>query len=412
MMEAGMQRNRIYSISELNEYLRDLLENDRLLQNIWLRGEISDFKYYQKSGHMYFTLKDEEASISCVMFKGRARGLDFVPDNGMKVLARGYVSVFEKYGRYQFYVEEMEPDGLGRLFLQLTQLKEKLEKEGLFDPSRKRPLPAVVNRLGVVTSADGAALRDIVRVVRQRHPGCDIILAPASVQGAEAPAEIVAGIEALNHWGGVQVIIVGRGGGSFEDLWAFNTEEVVRAIASSLIPVISAVGHEVDFSLSDLAADVRAATPTQAAQLAVPDIAAVTRGLKELTEAMCRSMERKCNMKWAELDYLRERRIFREPLYLVESRKRDINQLLDKIRYRMESQFTAKENQLRQAGGRLEALSPLKVLERGFAVVRSEDGQIVKDAAQVQVGDTLSVVLNKGELLVKVGEKRVKEWRT
>lgn len=411
-MEAGMQRNRIYSISELNEYLRDLLENDRLLQNIWLRGEISDFKYYQKSGHMYFTLKDEEASISCVMFKGRARGLDFVPDNGMKVLARGYVSVFEKYGRYQFYVEEMEPDGLGRLFLQLTQLKEKLEKEGLFDPSRKRPLPAVVNRLGVVTSADGAALRDIVRVVRQRHPGCDIILAPASVQGAEAPAEIVAGIEALNHWGGVQVIIVGRGGGSFEDLWAFNTEEVVRAIASSLIPVISAVGHEVDFSLSDLAADVRAATPTQAAQLAVPDIAAVTRGLKELTEAMCRSMERKCNMKWAELDYLRERRIFREPLYLVESRKRDINQLLDKIRYRMESQFTAKENQLRQAGGRLEALSPLKVLERGFAVVRSEDGQIVKDAAQVQVGDTLSVVLNKGELLVKVGEKRVKEWRT
>lgn len=412
MMEAGMQRNRIYSISELNEYLRDLLENDRLLQNIWLRGEISDFKYYQKSGHMYFTLKDEEASISCVMFKGRARGLDFVPDNGMKVLARGYVSVFEKYGRYQFYVEEMEPDGLGRLFLQLTQLKEKLEKEGLFDPSRKRPLPAVVNRLGVVTSADGAALRDIVRVVRQRHPGCDIILAPASVQGAEAPAEIVAGIEALNHWGGVQVIIVGRGGGSFEDLWAFNTEEVVRAIASSLIPVISAVGHEVDFSLSDLAADVRAATPTQAAQLAVPDIAAVTRGLKELAEAMCRSMERKCNMKWAELDYLRERRIFREPLYLVESRKRDINQLLDKIRYRMESQFTAKENQLRQAGGRLEALSPLKVLERGFAVVRSEDGQIVKDAAQVQVGDTLSVVLNKGELLVKVGEKRVKEWRT
>ena len=224
----------------------------------------------------------------------------------MKVIARGYISVFEKYGRYQYYVEEMEPDGLGRLFLSLTQLKERLEKEGLFDQGRKRPIPRFVNCLGVVTSGDGAALRDIIRVVRQRHPGCHIVVAPAAVQGPEAPDEIARSLEALNRWGKPEVIIVGRGGGSLEDLWAFNTEKVVRAIAQSRIPVISAVGHEIDFSLADFAADVRAATPTQAGQMAVPDMLAYQEQLITTGLRLRRIMERYCSQKWAQLDYLRE----------------------------------------------------------------------------------------------------------
>jgi exodeoxyribonuclease VII large subunit len=261
MNNENSMRNRILSVSQITAYVRSVLENEPLLQNVWVRGEISDFKYYQKSGHMYFNLKDEEASITCVMFKSKTRGMDFLPDNGLKVIARGYISLFEKYGRYQYYVEEMEPDGLGRLHLALSQLKERLDKEGLFDARGKRPLPAYVKCLGIVTSIDGAALRDIVRIVRLRHPGCDIVVAASSVQGSEAPAELCRAIEAMNDWGVPDVLIVGRGGGSLEDLWAFNTEEVVRAIAASRIPVVSAVGHEIDFSLADLAADKKNVLP-------------------------------------------------------------------------------------------------------------------------------------------------------
>lgn len=409
MISGTDPKNRILTVTQLTSHVRTVLENDRVLQNVWVRGEISDFKYYQKSGHMYFTLKDEEASVNCVMFKGKARNIDFVPESGLKIIARGYISIFEKYGRYQYYVEEMEPDGLGRLYLLLNQLKEKLDKEGLFDSSRKRPLPRMVSCLGVVTSTDGAALRDIVRVVRQRHPGCDIVVAGSSVQGSEAPREIAQAIRALNEWGQPQVLIVGRGGGSLEDLWAFNTEEVVRAIAASKIPVISAVGHEVDFSLADMAADVRAATPTQAGQIAVPDMAQVQDQLLQMTFSMKRCVERTYNLKWAELDYMKERRIWRKPFFTdgyQKELKMTGQDLLNTMRIMLQNQTQG----LNRSGTALDALSPLKVLERGYAIARKQNGEVLRDIDQAEPNDTLDLTLKNGELKVSVLEKRAGEW--
>lgn len=410
MKDNQLERNRILSVFELTSHIRTVMENDRLLQNVWVRGEISDFKYYQKSGHMYFSLKDEQSSINCVMFRGKARTMDFMPENGMKVVARGYISVFEKYGRYQYYVEEMEPDGLGRLFMSLNQLRERLEKEGLFDPGRKRPIPTYVNRLGIVTSADGAAVRDIIRIVKHRHPRCEILLAPAAVQGLEAASEIAAAIRALNEWNRSEVIIVGRGGGSFEDLWAFNTEEVVRAIAESKIPVISAVGHEVDFSLADLAADARAATPTQAGQMATPDMEAVVLQLYDLGISMRRSVECRYNLKWAELDYVRERKIWRQPQILTERARRELGFTMRQVEERASRLLTGKQNDLHRCGAALDALSPLKVLDRGYTIARKASGEVVKTLEQLEKGDQLELAVRNGEVAVKVLEKRVKEW--
>ncbi|MGE5398340.1 MAG: exodeoxyribonuclease VII large subunit [Chitinophagales bacterium] len=402
---------RILSIGQLTAYLCSILENDLLMQNAWIRGEVADFKYHQKSGHMYFTLKDDTASISCVMFRSKARAIGFVPENGMKVIARGYVSVFERYGRYQFYAEDMEPDGLGRLYMMLNQLKERLEKEGLFDSRRKRPLPHFVNCLGVVTSADGAALRDIVRVVRQRHPGCEIVLRAANVQGKEAAGEIIRAIKELNEWGKPEVIIVGRGGGSLEDLWAFNIEEVVRAVSASRIPIISAVGHEVDISLCDLAADARAATPTQAAQMAVPDMAKVSQELMELGRVFKRGAERRLNLKWAELDYLRERKVWKNPKILLERRQRDLDYMMRDIQNCMKVGLGTREQMLNTAAAGLEALSPLKVLKRGYSITTSETGEVVKNAADIKEGEILGVILQDGKLKVKVMEKGEAEWK-
>ncbi|MGE5423582.1 MAG: exodeoxyribonuclease VII large subunit [Ignavibacteriales bacterium] len=410
MFNGTETKNRILTVTQLTSHIRNVLENDRTLQNVWVRGEISDFKFYQKSGHMYFTLKDEEASVNSVMFKGKARNIDFMPESGMKVMARGYISIFEKYGRYQYYVEEMEPDGLGRLYLLFTQLKEKLGQEGLFDADRKRPLPRMVSCLGIVTSTDGAALRDIVRVVRQRHPSCNIVVAGSSVQGSEAPREIARAIKALNEWGRPEVMIVGRGGGSLEDLWAFNTEEVVRAIASSKIPVISAVGHEVDYSLADMAADLRAATPTQAGQLAVPDMHQVQEQLLQMTLSMKRCVERTYNMKWAELDYMRERRIWRKPI-ITDSFHQELRQSGRDLLNSMKNVLQTKDKGLHRSGSALEALSPLKVLDRGYAIARKENGEILRDIDQVGLSETLDLTLKNGEAKVKVLEKRVGEWQ-
>ncbi len=402
--------NRILSVAQLTSHVRSVLEGDRLLQNVWIRGEISDFRYYQKSGHMYFNLKDQEASVNCVMFRTRVKNLNFKPSDGLKVIARGYISIFEKYGRYQYYVEEMETEGLGRLFLSLNQLKERLKKEGLFDDRHKRPIPSFVNCLGVVTSGDGAVLRDIVRVVRHRHPGCHIVLAPATVQGTEAPGEISRAIEALNQWRLAEVIIVGRGGGSLEDLWAFNTEQVVRAIFESRIPVISAVGHEVDFSLADFAADVRAATPTQAGQMAVPNMPAYQEQLLTAKSRLMRAMERYYNQKWAQLDYLKERRIWKRPHILFENQRRDLQHQVQGMCNQMQNNLKNRELMLKRSAVTLNALSPLKVLERGYAIARKEDGEVVRVLEQVNPGSLLNVILRDGELKVKVQDKRTGEW--
>ncbi|MGE5391884.1 MAG: exodeoxyribonuclease VII large subunit [Deltaproteobacteria bacterium] len=398
------------SVSELNNYIGGLLEGDLFLRKFWLKGEISGFKLYQQSGHMYFNLKDADSSISCVMFKSRARLLEFKPEDGMEVLLRGSVSVFARQGKYQLYAEEMLPFGAGGLYLQLEKIKAKLQALGYFDLERKQPLPKVVNRLGVVTSQDGAALRDILKVVRQRHARVDVILVHSSVQGAEAPQELARGIELLNMHNYVDLIIVGRGGGSLEDLMAFNSEEVVRAIFESHIPIISAIGHEVDYTLSDLAADIRAATPTQAAQMAVPDVEAINNALQIYQQRMQRAVEKKLNYNSERLDRIMMRKIWIQPGIMIEDRFNQLTLLQRDLQQVMIKGMQIRVQRLALAATALDKLSPLKVLGRGYAIA-SKDGVVIHDHNQVVPGDLVDVTLHEGRLKVRVESKEGITWK-
>ncbi|MGE5449921.1 MAG: exodeoxyribonuclease VII large subunit, partial [Methanomassiliicoccales archaeon] len=316
------------SVSELALIIKDNLESDLRLINLWVKGEIADFKLHRASGHCYFTLKDEYALLPAVMFRKKAQTMDFQPEDGLTVLARGSIGVYEKSGRYQLYIEEMEPYGLGQLALQLEQLKKRLETEGLFRVDRKRTLPVMPQVVGLVTSRDGAAVKDILRVVYTRYPGIEVWLAPVLVQGLEAPASIARGIADLSNCPEVDVIIVGRGGGSFQDLMAFNSEEVVRAVAASRVPVISAVGHEVDTTLCDLAADVRAATPTQAGVLVVPELSRLQTDLRQLSQRMCKAIDEYEAKKQIELDALSANRMLAEPDNVLLPRQEQLQRIL------------------------------------------------------------------------------------
>ncbi|HOQ09082.1 MAG TPA: exodeoxyribonuclease VII large subunit [Syntrophomonadaceae bacterium] len=402
--------NPYLTVSELNQYIADLLDGDIFLRDFWLKGEISGFKLYQQSGHLYFTLKDADSSISAVMFRSRARRLEFKPENGMEVLVRGSVSVFAPQGRYQLYVEEMEPYGVGGVYLFLEQLKEKLQQKGYFDVEKKKPLPAYARRIGVVTSQDGAALRDILRVLRQRHRGVDVVLVHSAVQGAEAPEQIARGIKLLNLYGQVDLIIVGRGGGSFEDLMPFNSEEVVRAIYESELPVISAVGHEVDWTLADLAADVRAATPTQAAQLAVADLEHLSQECNQLQQRLIRIMQRRLQQESEILDRLMMNRAWQKPRQMVQQYQQYCQELRVQMQKAMENRVNQSRQRLAMAVSGLERLSPLKVMQRGYAVVHNQAG-IIKSVENVQPGDCLSITLLDGELCTQVKQKeKVIRW--
>lgn len=402
--------NPYLTVSELNQYIADLLDGDIFLRDFWLKGEISGFKLYQQSGHLYFTLKDADSSISAVMFRSRARRLEFKPENGMEVLVRGSVSVFAPQGRYQLYVEEMEPYGVGGVYLFLEQLKEKLQQNGYFDVEKKKPLPAYARRIGVVTSQDGAALRDILRVLRQRHRGVDVVLVHSAVQGAEAPEQIARGIKLLNLYGQVDLIIVGRGGGSFEDLMPFNSEEVVRAIYESELPVISAVGHEVDWTLADLAADVRAATPTQAAQLAVADLEHLSQECNQLQQRLIRIMQRRLQQESEILDRLMMNRAWQKPRQMVQQYQQYCQELRVQMQKAMENRVNQSRQRLAMAVSGLERLSPLKVMQRGYAVVHNQAG-IIKSVENVQPGDCLSITLLDGELCTQVKQKeKVIRW--
>lgn len=398
------------SVSELNSYIGGLLEGDLFLRSFWLKGEISGFKLYQQSGHIYFTLKDADSAISCVMFKSRARLLDFKPEDGMEVLVRGSVSVFARQGKYQLYAEEMLPFGAGGIYLQLEKTKAKLQALGYFSPEHKQPLPRVVNRLGIVTSQDGAALRDILKVVRERHARVDVVLVHSSVQGAEAPLEIARGIQLLNRQGYADLIIVGRGGGSMEDLMAFNSEEVVKAIYESHIPIISAVGHEVDFTLSDLAADLRAATPTQAAQMAVPDAEAIEIALQGYQQRMQRAVQKKLNYGSEMLDRIMMRRIWSQPGILIAARQKQVEVLEKGLQQVMLRGLQTREQKLALAVTALDKLSPLKVLSRGYAIAR-RDGAVLHNEDQVEMGDILDLILHQGSLKVRVESKEGTPWK-
>lgn len=402
--------NPYVTVSEINQHIADLLEKQGSLRDFWLKGEISGFKHYQQSGHLYFTLKDEQSSISAVMFRSRARTLDFQPANGMEVLVRGSVSVFTPQGRYQLYAEEMQPFGLGGVYLFLEQLKEKLNQKGYFDPQIKKPLPAFPQRIGIVTSQDGAALRDMLRIIHQRHRGAEVILVHSAVQGNEAPRQLAQGIELLNRHGKADVIIIGRGGGSFEDLMPFNSEEVVQAIFESAIPVISAVGHEVDFTLSDLAADLRAATPTQAAQLAVADVLQLRRECLALSQRMDRLMQRRLQQESEILDRLMMNRAWKRASSLVGDRQQTTGELGQRLQRSLRDRMNGYNNRLGASVSGLDRLSPLKVMQRGYAVISSDTGTIrsVEDAAP---GDVLKIDLIDGEIRAVVQEKeKVSRW--
>lgn len=392
------------TVTVLNEYITALLDQDPMLQGIWVKGEISGFRLYQQSGHMYFTLKDGDSVISCVMFRSRAQGLSFMPEDGMEVLLFGSVSVFSKQGKYQLYAEAMQPFGAGAIFQYLEKLKKQLAARGYFALENKKPIPAAARRIGIVTSQDGAALRDILKVLKERQPAVEVMIAHSSVQGPDAPRELAAGLALLNEYAELDLIIIGRGGGSLEDLMAFNSEEIVQAIYESTIPIISAVGHEVDVSLADLAADLRAATPTQAAQMAVPDWRIQQRELENLNRKLIRSMERRIAERSETLDHLMMRRIWRDPQHILEKRNNALLERSQRLQQAIQQVMTGRKHRLAMAAAGLDKLSPLKVMARGYAIL-SLDKQVVKSIETLQVGEVLQARLQDGRLDLEIKAK-------
>lgn len=369
-----------FAVSEVNQYLKQLLESQSELHHIPVLGEISNFKRYG-SGHCYFTLKDEKSALKCVMFKSSAAHLSFNPQNGEKVVALGSISVYERDGVYQLYVNAMRRQGVGDLMQAYEALKEKLTKEGLFDESRKKPLPRLPRAIGIITSPSGAAVHDIITVSRRRNKGVKLILYPVSVQGEEAAGEIVHAIDFFHRHHLADLLIVGRGGGSIEDLWAFNEEPVVRAIAASEIPIISAVGHETDFTLSDFAADARAATPSQAAEIAVIDVAAYRNGIAFYWDKAAKLLEKKIH----------------EDAQLADSLQQELVQA-------MEAELDAKKHSLSLMAAKLSALSPLTVLSRGYTITTTAGHRAVQCVSDVSAGDTIRTTVTDGTISSVVSE--------
>ena len=384
------------TVSELNARIKGLIESDPVLGSVCVRGELSNYKVYP-SGHHYFTLKDAESSLRCVMFRFAASKLRFRPESGMGVTVWGRVSVYPRDGAYQLYCEDIMPEGAGDLQVAFEQLREKLQREGLVDPAHKKPIPRYPERIAVITSSAGAAVHDIIRVLRKRWPVAKVILLPVRVQGVEAPPEIVGAIRYANRYKVADVIITGRGGGSIEDLWAFNDERVARAIYESELPVISAVGHEPDVTIADYVADLRAATPSNAAELAAPDMSELREAIMSARARLDQAVDRGIRERRKRLEELGSRRVMRSPTGFIDQRRLE----LDSIRLRLDSAASARLNREKQRfsslAAKLDALSPLKVLGRGYAIALDAGGRAVKDAGQLTAGDRLSLRLSKGE---------------
>ncbi len=402
--------NEPISVTALNQYVKSLLDRDRLLAQVYVCGEISNYKRYP-SGHHYFSLKDAESSIRCVLFRREASSLRFQPENGMKVVVSGRVSVYPRDGAYQLYCARMTPDGVGELALAFEQLKNKLHREGLFDPARKQPLPAFPGRIALVTSPAGAAVRDMIRILGARWPMTRILVVPVRVQGEEAPAEIAAALDLVNSLKLADLIITGRGGGSMEDLWAFNEEVVARAIFRSAIPVISAVGHEPDITISDYVADRRASTPSNAAELAVPDQEEMQLTLDHLYRRMDKAMEGKLRQRRDALARLGSSPFLRSPLHSLERKRL----ALDLYRQRLVSAMDRRTGSYREQMGRLaaslDALSPFRVMGRGYAIPCTEDGSVLRSIRQVKVGDLLDIRVSDGTVICRTEGKEKHQWQ-
>nr|BAL59124.1 exodeoxyribonuclease VII large subunit [Candidatus Acetothermum autotrophicum] len=396
----------IFTVSQINRVVHDLLETG--LPALWLEGEISNFTHH-RNGHMYFTLKDESAEIAAVMFADRNISLQFTPADGQKVIAFGQITLYERKGRYQINIEEMRPAGIGKLQLELEKLKERLHAEGLFDARFKQPIAKFPERIGIVTSPEGAALRDILKILRERYPVVEVLLFPARVQGEGASAEIAEAIRSANRYAlkieKIDTLIVTRGGGSLEDLWAFNEEPVARAIFESVIPIISAVGHEVDITIADLVADVRAPTPTAAAQIAVPDrreLLEFAHSAQTRLQQLIVSLIDGYRMR---LEVLQRSRGLHRPLQLLREHQQSLDHASELLVRTMRERLARQQERWRSLVSRLESVNPASVLRRGFSVVESEAGQIVRSAEQVQVGERVKITLHQGKLLSRVEAK-------
>jgi exodeoxyribonuclease VII large subunit len=392
---------RVISVSELNEYVKMLIDNDEILAHVTVRGEISNFTNH-RTGHFYLTLKDEGSLIKAVMFRSFASKRKFLPENGMKVIVRGRVSAFVRDGQYQIYIEGMEPDGVGALYIAYEQLKRKLTAEGLFDRSKKKPIPKIPTRIGIITSPTGAAVRDIINILGRRFPLCRPVLYPSLVQGDGAPANIIAGIDYFNETKSADVLIVGRGGGSIEDLWAFNDEALCRRVAASEIPIISAVGHETDFTLCDFAASVRAPTPSAAAELAVPESAELARKIGNVQTRMELLCTQKIKLSRERLARLASSRSLTSPMNLIDDKRMALGVTEEKLYSRMEKIIERKKAMLGASAAKLDALNPLAVVARGYSAVFADDGGLIKSVEQTKVGQTVSFMLTDGKISAEV----------
>ena len=395
----------VLTITQLNEYIRGKMDADTLLNQVAVSGEISNYKMYP-SGHHYFTLKDEGGALKCVMFKGNAVRLRFRPENGMKVIAMGKVSVYPRDGAYQLYCTAMVMDGVGDLYAAFEQLKKKLAAQGLFDPAHKQPLPKYPGTIGIITSSAGAAVHDMLRILRKRYPLTQVKLLPVRVQGAEAPAEIAAAIRYANYYKLADLLIVGRGGGSIEDLWAFNDEIVAHAIYESKIPVISAVGHEPDVTISDYVADLRAATPSNASELAVPDEDALRQNLDSMSVAMATALNRQMKAARQHLNVLSASPALRSPTGYMEQKGKALELLKNKLVSAQNQQIHRSNQRYIAAVSKLDAMSPLKVLTRGYSMAQTESGDMVRSINQVERGQRLTITLSDGKLSATVMDKK------
>lgn len=393
------------TVTQLNEYIKAKIDADGFLAHVTVKGEISNFTNHYKTGHFYFTIKDEGSLIKAVMFRGAASKLNFVPENGMKILAHGRVSAFVRDGQYQLYCDGMDPDGIGALYFAYEQLKKKLSAEGLFDEARKKPLPKIPTRIGVITSPTGAAIRDIINILGRRFPYAKVILYPALVQGADAAPSLIAGMQYFNTERNVDVIIIGRGGGSIEDLWAFNSEDLARTVAASAIPTISAVGHETDFTICDFVADRRAPTPSAAAELAVPEMHELMRKIENIIGRMSLLLSKRIDAGRQILDFYKTQGIFAHPERMFEERKMQLLLQEQRLDTAAMNKITTEQNRLARHAAKLEALSPLGILSRGYSVATGENGAVVSSVQQVEKGNRLSLRVQDGKICAIVEDK-------
>ncbi|MFO8060530.1 MAG: exodeoxyribonuclease VII large subunit [Bacillota bacterium] len=396
---------RVWTVSGITAEIRDTLYQNPELRSLWIQGEVSNLRV-PASGHCYFTLKDDSAALQCVMFRSNRRSVMFDLRNGMSILALGHIDVYDRNGQYQFYVRAAEPAGTGALHLAWEQLHRRLSEEGLFDQQLKRPIPLFPRRVGVITSAKGAAFRDIVNVAHRRCPGLDILLCHSSVQGDAAPDELIAALETLNRVGGVDVIIMGRGGGSLEDLWAFNDENLVRAVRASDIPVVAGVGHETDLTLCELAADVRAPTPSAAAELVAPDVHQLRASLNRISEVMIARLRRAVRVRRQRLQVVTSRRSLSRPDDMLDRRRQDLDALMMQLCRAEANLLRDRRLRLESRAERLRALDPVRVLARGYSITADSRGRVVRDASSLKPGEEITVKVHRGELGAQVLEIR------